>query len=339
MALLEVRDLSVQFQTAHGIVRAVDRVSFELEEGQTLALVGESGSGKSVTSLALMGLVPSPPGSVSAAAIRLDGRELTTLPEAELRRLRGNEISLIFQDPMTSLNPMLTIGRQLSEVLEVHRGMTRREARRASAQALGEVGLAEPERTLECHPHQLSGGMRQRVLIAMALLCDPKVLLADEPTTALDVTVQAQILELLRERQERCGTAILFVTHDLGVVASCADRVQVMYAGRLIESGPCEQILAQPSHPYTQGLLRSVPRLTGDPGQRLEGILGAPPDLAALPTGCAFHPRCDLADALCAEQVPELEVQGDAANARRAACFRLVRDQGDADPREAGGTP
>ncbi|MFT5052137.1 MAG: oligopeptide transport system ATP-binding protein [Chlamydiales bacterium] len=336
MALLEVRDLSVQFDTPHGIVSAVDGISFELEQGETLALVGESGSGKSITNLALMGLVPSPPGRVAARSIRFDGRELTTLSAPELRKLRGNEISMIFQDPMTSLNPMLTIGRQLTEVLELHRGMTRAAARVECARALGDVGLAEPEATLDRHPHELSGGMRQRVMIAMALLCSPKLLLADEPTTALDVTLQAQILELLADVQRRCGTAILFVTHDLGVVASCADRVQVMYAGRLVESGSTERIFDAPLHPYTQGLLRSVPRLSGDPREPLRGIEGTPPDVADLPAGCAFHPRCSLAVERCMREKPALETFSVGGDPWHAACFRPGEDADDAASQTAG---
>ena len=259
--LLDVRDLSVRFHTEHGIVHAVEDVSFTLAEGETLGLVGESGSGKTVTSLALLGLLPSPPGRVERGQVLFRGRDLLTLPRAALRRLRGDQLAMIFQDPMTSLNPLLTVGRQLTEVVEVHRGTLRREARRLAARGLGDVGIPDPEAQLDAYPHELSGGMRQRVMIAMALMCDPAILFADEPTTALDVTIQAQILELLRELQARHGMAIVLITHDLGVVAGMADRVHVMYAGRLVETGATGELYARPLHPYTRGLLASVPTL------------------------------------------------------------------------------
>ncbi len=323
-ALLEVKDLFVRFETHHGTVRAVDGVSFKLSEGETLGLVGESGSGKSVTNLAIMGLVPTPPGIVEAGAIRFDGKDLARLKDKELRKIRGNDISMIFQDPMTSLNPLLTVGRQLTEVLEVHRGQSQREARAKCAAGLGDVGIPNPERRLDQYPHELSGGRRQRVMIAMALLCEPKILLADEPTTALDVTIQAQILELLKALQEKRGTAIILVTHDLGVVAGTADSVHVMYGGRLVETGPTEELFARPLHPYTDGLLASVPRLHGDPNAQLYSIPGQPPDLAALPPGCAFAPRCTRIDAArCESEVPALENIGDPVTVakRSSACF------------------
>ena len=322
MTLLEVRDLTVRFDTPTGVVRAVDGVSFELERGETLALVGESGSGKSVTSLALLGLVPSPPGTVEAARLAFEGRDLTRLSPSERRALRGNEIAMVFQDPMTSLNPLLTVGVQLAEVLEVHRGVTLREARTACARALGDTGIPDPEATLSRYPHELSGGMRQRVMIAMALLCEPKLLLADEPTTALDVTIQAQILALLQDLQATRGTAILFVTHDLGVVAACADRVHVMYAGRLVETGATGELFARPLHPYTRGLLQSVPHLSGDPDRQLASIDGTPPDPARLPPGCAFEPRCPIASAECRTGAPALEAAGQSPT-HRAACPRI----------------
>ncbi|MCZ6597472.1 MAG: ABC transporter ATP-binding protein [Planctomycetota bacterium] len=325
MALLEVERLSVRFETHQGTVRAVDDVSFFLDEGETLGLVGESGSGKSVTCLAVMGLIPSPPGVVEGAAVRFSGRDLLRLAPKEMRALRGNEVSMIFQDPMTSLNPLLTVGRQLTEVLETHQGVPHREARRTSAAALGDVGIPNPEARLDSYPHELSGGMRQRVMIAMALLCEPAVLLADEPTTALDVTIQAQILELMAALQGKRGTAIVLITHDLGVIAGMADRVHVMYAGKLVETAATGPLFAHPLHPYTHGLLDSVPTLTGDPDAPLHSIEGQPPDLADLPTGCAFAPRCQYVEEGCRNRVPPLEPIEGGAEARRSACFEAAR--------------
>jgi len=321
--LLQVKDLGVAFDGHRGEVRALDSVSFTLEEGQTVGLVGESGSGKTVTALAVIGLVPSPPGRIVSGEVRFSGSDLLTLPPAELRRLRGREISMIFQDPMTSLNPLLSIERQLTEVLEVHQGLPRREARVRSASALGDVGLPDPEALLGRFPHQLSGGMRQRVMIAMALLTGPKILIADEPTTALDVTVQAQILELLEELQRRRGTAILLITHDLGVVAGACDRVEVMYAGSLVESASADDLFTRPAHPYSRGLLASVPRLVGDVGEQLASIAGHPPELGALPPGCAFAPRCERVTEGCHSARPRLEAdpRPDAAPLHRVACF------------------
>ena len=317
--VLDVRDLSVRFDTRDGTVRAVDGVSFALEEGETLGLVGESGSGKSVTNLALLGLVPSPPGVVERGEVLFDGRDLLALPPRELRKLRGNRVSMIFQDPMTSLNPLLTVGRQLTEVLEVHRGMSRRDARKKAAAGLADVGIPAPEARLDAYPHELSGGMRQRVMIAMALLCDPKVLIADEPTTALDVTIQAQILELLQDLQAKHGTAIVMITHDLGVVAGMADRVNVMYAGRVVETAPTRDLFRAPAHPYTRALLASIPRLSSSPDEDLAAIPGAPPDLADLPPGCAFGPRCERVRDACRTAVPALAALRSNAD-RRAAC-------------------
>jgi oligopeptide/dipeptide ABC transporter ATP-binding protein len=320
MPLLEVQGLSVRFDAYHGSVRAVDGVSFVLEEGETLGLVGESGSGKSVTNLALMGLVPQPPGVIEAGRVLYEGRDLLKLAPRELQALRGNEISMIFQDPMTSLNPLLTVGDQLGEVLEIHQGTSRREARRRSARALGDVGIPEPESRLDQYSHQLSGGMRQRVMIAMALLCDPRILIADEPTTALDVTIQAQILELMGELQRRRGTAIILITHDLGVVAGMSDRVHVMYAGRIVEAAAATDLFRAPAHPYTAGLLASVPRIDAAVTLALASIPGQPPDLAALPPGCAFAPRCGWRTARCEAAVPALvQVEGPAASAASAA--------------------
>ena len=301
---LDVCDLSVRFDTQHGNVQAVDSVSFRIEEGETLGLVGESGSGKSVSALAVMGLVPSPPGVVDADAIMLGDRDLMSFDDESLRRVRGKDMAMVFQDPMTSLNPLLTVGRQLTEVLEVHEGLSQREAFQRAAHGLGDVGIPAPEERMAAYPHELSGGMRQRVMIAMALLCNPKVLFADEPTTALDVTIQAQILELMKELQERHGTAILLITHDLGVVAGMSDRVNVMYAGRIVETADTAPLFDAPCHPYTQGLLGSIPDLTGVAGEDLYSIPGQPPDLAELPPGCAFAPRCERARDECTAAVP-----------------------------------
>ena len=325
--VLEVRDLSVRFDTDHGTVRAVDRVSFSIHEGETLGLVGESGSGKSVSNLAVMGLIPTPPGTVEAEAILLDGRDIRHASDADLRRIRGNDVSMIFQDPMTSLNPLLTVGRQLTEALEVHKKARGREARRRAAAGLADVGIPEPEKRLDQYPHELSGGMRQRVMIAMALLCEPRLLLADEPTTALDVTIQAQILELMKDLQRRHGTAIVLVTHDLGVVAGMSDRVNVMYAGRLVETASAEALFASPRHPYTEGLLGSVPKLSGDPNAELLSIPGQPPDLAELPAGCAFRERCSYDVERCASERPELVDldSGRQDTDRRSACFEAPR--------------
>ena len=322
MAILEVSDLSVRFDLHEGSVDAVQRVSYAVEAGETLGIVGESGSGKSVSSLAVMGLVPNPPGVVSReSSALLDGEQLIGLPDRQLRRIRGKELAMIFQDPMTALNPLLTVGRQLTEVLEVHKVARGRAARRKAAAALGDVGIPEPEARLAAYPHELSGGMRQRVMIAMALLCDPKVLFADEPTTALDVTIQAQILELLTDLQERHGTAIVLITHDLGVVAGRCDRVLVMYAGRVVERAPTNELFAAPAHPYTRALLTSVPSLEGPPTERLLAIEGQPPDLAELPPGCAFAPRCELAHDGCTSAAPQ---SVELAPRREVACVEAA---------------
>jgi oligopeptide transport system ATP-binding protein len=320
MPALEVENLSVRFETHHGTVQAVRDVSFSLEEGETLGIVGESGSGKSVTSLAIMGLLPSPPAVVDARAVRLGDQDLLGLGKRALRKLRGKRLAMIFQDPMTSLNPLLTVGLQLGEVLANHEGLRGRKARERCARALGEVGIPNPEARLEAYPHELSGGMRQRVMIAMGLLCNPDVLIADEPTTALDVTIQAQILELMRGLQERHGMAIILITHDLGVVAGMSDRIQVMYAGRVVEKADTVPLFGNPRHPYTRGLLRSVPRMGAAVTERLESIDGQPPDLSDLPAGCAFAPRCELAGPECLREVPPLEALEDPA--RHSACLR-----------------
>ncbi|AGP32427.1 MULTISPECIES: ABC transporter ATP-binding protein [Sorangium] len=307
--LIEVNNLKTHFFTEEGVVRAVDGISFSLDRGEVLGIVGESGSGKSVTSLSLLRLIPDPPGRIVGGQILLESEggvveDLVEASEARMERIRGDRIAMIFQDPMTSLNPYLRVSEQLIEVLELHRGMGRAEARRRSVEMLQAVGIPAAASRIDDYPHQLSGGMRQRVMIAMALLCDPDLLIADEPTTALDVTIQAQILDLIRERKEALGAAVLLITHDLGVVAKMADRVAVMYAGRIVEEGPVGAIFHAPRHPYTIGLSRSIPRLEGPRGADLVPIPGMPPSLARLPPGCPFHPRCAHAVAACREEAP-----------------------------------
>src|SRR6202521_3606581 len=305
--LLEVRNLQTQFAISGGVVRAVDGVSWDVKAGETVALVGESGCGKSVSALSIMRLVSQPAGQIVGGGGTFKGRDLLTLSEEEMRRVRGREIAMIFQEPMTSLNPVLTIGRQLTEGLEIHLGMDSAAARRRAAELLAMVGISDPQRRLSQYPHQFSGGMRQRMMIAMALACNPSLILADEPTTALDVTIQAQILELLKDLSRRLGVAMLIITHNLGVVARYADRVNVMYAGRIIERGTARELYAHPRHPYTLGLLRSVPRLDQPKREKLAPIAGQPPDLTRLPPGCAFAPRCTYCVERCATQIPPLE--------------------------------
>ena len=320
--VLEVADLVTEFRTPDGAGRAVNGVSFDVRVGETLGIVGESGCGKSVTALSILGLVPSPPGRVAAGRALLEGRDLLAMPERELKDVRGNEIAMIFQEPMTSLNPVLTVGYQIGEALRRHENVSRRAARTRAAQLLELVRIPEPVRRLDEYPHQLSGGMRQRAMIAMALACNPKVLIADEPTTALDVTIQAQVLDLILDLQARLGTAVILITHDLGVIAESAHRVIVMYAGRKVEEAGVHDLFAAPMHPYTQGLLASVPRLGTGPhasATRLAEIAGVVPSLTAMPNGCAFAPRCPLADDRCRAQVPPFEERGDAGH--RVACW------------------
>jgi oligopeptide/dipeptide ABC transporter ATP-binding protein len=309
--LLRVVDLRTHFFTEEGVVRAVDGVSLEIDRGEVLGVVGESGSGKSVMSLSLLRLISDPPGRIVGGEILLQSRggaveDLCRVSEARMRGIRGNRIAMIFQDPMTSLNPYLRVSEQLIEVLLVHRRMGRAEAREKSVEMLTAVGIPKAAARIDDYPHQLSGGMRQRVMIAMALLCEPDLLIADEPTTALDVTVQAQILELVRDRKEAMGLGVLLITHDLGVLAKMADRVAVMYAGRIVEQGPVDAIFDDPRHPYTIGLARSIPRLDEGPRAKLVPIPGLPPSLARLPSGCPFHPRCAHAIAACEEAYPEV---------------------------------
>ena len=318
--LLEVRNLRTEFATRAGVVRAVDDVSFSVGAGETVALVGESGCGKSVTALSVMRLVPAPTGRIAGGVVRFRDRDLLALPEEEMRAVRGREIAMIFQEPMTSLNPTLTIGRQLTEGPEVHLGLEPTGARARAVELLAQVGIPDPDRRLRDYPHQWSGGMRQRLMIAMALACQPSLVLADEPTTALDVTIQAQILELLRELTRRMGVALLLITHNLGVVARYADRVNVMYAGRIVEQASARALYATPRHPYTAGLLRSVPRLDEPRRPRLAALEGRAPDLAQAAPGCAFAPRCTFRVARCRLERPALEPVG--ADDHHSACWQ-----------------
>jgi oligopeptide/dipeptide ABC transporter ATP-binding protein len=311
--LLEVKNLRTHFQTRAGLVRAVDDVSFYLDRGELLGLVGESGCGKSMTALSIMHLI-APPGRIVDGEVLFDGKDLLKLSDAEMREMRGDDIAMIFQDPMTSLNPVFTVGEQIAEALRLHRKMSRKEARLATIEAMREVAIPDPSRRLDDYPHQLSGGMRQRVMIAMALACNPKLLIADEPTTALDVTIQAQILELLDDLRKQRDLAVLLITHDLGVVAEVADRVAVMYTGRIVEESPVDELFACPKHPYTEGLLRSVPKLTGADvikKQRLETIEGVVPSPTDLPPGCHFAPRCPHRMPRCTEgTIPLYQLDG-----------------------------
>ena len=311
-SVLEIENLQTHFFTPAGAVRAVDGVSYTVRAGETLGVVGESGCGKSVTALSVLRLVTSPPGRIVGGSIRFEGRDLLTISEAEMEKIRGNDISMIFQEPMTSLNPLYKVGDQISEAIALHKGLTRRQARDHALDMLRRVSIPEPEQRAQAYPHQLSGGMRQRVMIAMALSCDPKVLIADEPTTALDVTIQAQILDLLRDLRESFGTAIVLITHDMGVVAENADRVVVMYAGRKVEEADVDDLFDNPGHPYTKGLLAAIPHLDeaarAEPGRnRLNEIKGMVPSLAKLPPGCSFAPRCGFATEQCLAAYPPLE--------------------------------
>jgi peptide/nickel transport system ATP-binding protein len=325
MALLEIENLQTHFRTPDGVNRAVDGLSLAIEAGQTLAIVGESGCGKSVTAMSVLRLIPEPPGRI-AGRITFDGRDLLRLSDAEMRDIRGNDISMIFQEPMTSLNPVLTVGRQIREPLRLHQRLDRAGAEKRAVEMLALVGIPEPQRRVDEYPHQLSGGMRQRVMIAMALACNPKLLIADEPTTALDVTVQAQILDLMRDLKRRVGAAIMLITHDLGVVAEVAEHVVVMYAGRKVEEAPARQLFAHPRHPYTQGLLGAVPKLgsslAGDAG-RLSEIPGLVPSLKSRIQGCVFASRCPQATEICGQAAPALEEK---AAGHRVACHHAVRE-------------
>jgi oligopeptide/dipeptide ABC transporter ATP-binding protein len=326
--VLEVENLQTHFFTRSGVARAVDGVSFHLNRGETLGVVGESGCGKSVTAMSILRLVPDPPGRIVGGSIRLDGRDILAMSEEQLKQVRGNEISMIFQEPMTSLNPVINIGHQVAETILLHQGLSKAAALDKAVDMLKLVHIPEPQRRVKEYPHQLSGGMRQRVMIAMALSCNPRVLIADEPTTALDVTIQAQILDLILELKERLGTAVIMITHDLGVIAETAQRVVVMYAGRKIEETDVVSLFGNPLHPYTHGLLASVPHLALLSGKeqqatdRLEEIPGIVPPLTALPTGCAFAPRCPHADDKCHAQFPHYEQK---APGHWAACWHTER--------------
>ena len=309
--LLQVRDLKTYFYTDAGVVRAVDGVSYDLKEGETLGLVGESGCGKSVSALSILRLIANPPGKIVGGEIFFEGKDLLKISEEEIRNIRGNHIAMIFQEPMTSLNPVLTIGLQIGEALELHRNMNKKEAREEILRLLRMVGIPDPERRINDYPHQFSGGMRQRVMIAMALSCNPKLLIADEPTTAVDVTIQAQLLEVVKELTSRLGTAVMLITHNLGVVARHVNRMAVMYAGRIVEQGSAAEVYAHPRHPYTIGLLASVPRLDKPRKERLVPIDGQPPNLILLPPGCSFMPRCSHRMEICSKERPELRALGD----------------------------
>src|SRR5579871_2607200 len=321
-ALLSVKDLQTHFFTEEGVVHAVDGVSYEVDEGETLGLVGESGCGKSVSALSILRLIPNPPGKIVGGEILFEDQDILKMDEDEIRHIRGNRIAMVFQEPMTSLNPVLTIGRQLTEALELHKGMSRQDANRRAVELLEMVGIPEAGSRLNDYPHQFSGGMRQRVMIAMALSCNPKLLLADEPTTALDVTIQAQILEIMSRLSKELGTAVIIITHNLGVVARYADRVNVMYAGRVVETATAKELYANPRHPYTLGLLRSVPRLDQLRRDKLEPIEGLPPDLAHLPAGCSFYPRCRFHVDKCLNERPPLML---VAEQHMSACWEWER--------------
>jgi oligopeptide/dipeptide ABC transporter ATP-binding protein len=317
--LLQVKDLQTSFFTPEGEVRAIDGVSFEIGEGKTLGLVGESGCGKSVTSLSIMRLIPSPPGKIVGGEIFYRGRDLLRLNNEQMRKIRGNEISMIFQEPMTSLNPVFTVGNQIGEAIQLHQGLGKRETRKKTIEMLRLVKIADPESRVDSYPHQLSGGMRQRVMIAMALSCNPSLLIADEPTTALDVTIQAQILELIKELQQKIGgMALLLITHDLGVVAEQADDVAIMYAGKIVERSSTRAIFSRPFHPYTVGLLNSLPGIGGLKKKRLDAIPGMVPSPLNLPSGCRFRDRCPRAQEVCAQTEPPLEEK---EPGHTAACY------------------
>ena len=320
MALLEIRGLKTHFKTDDGWVHAVDGVDLSVNSGETVCLVGESGSGKSVTAMSVLKLVPMPPGRIVAGQVLWDGRDLVPLPPAEMQKLRGREIGVVFQEPMTALNPVYTVGEQISEGLRLHEGLSRAAAMERAAELLALVHISQPSRRVHDYPHQFSGGMRQRVMIAMALACNPRLLIADEPTTALDVTIQAQILDLLSELKERLGMAVLLITHAMGVVAEVAQRVVVMYAGQVIEEGSVEEVFEQPWHPYTQGLIRSIPRIDADTarGSRLVSIPGTVPSLVEPPPGCRFAPRCAYARDACTQATPALRQVGPG---HRVACI------------------
>ena len=325
-SLLEIRNLTTRFYTHEGVVHAVNGVSYSLEAGEILGIVGESGSGKSVSMLSVLGLVPDPPGKVVDGEVIFSGRDLLQLGEEEMERVRGAEIAMIFQDPMTSLNPVLTIGFQITEALKIHQGMDEQQARARASELLGMVGIPNAAERLDDYPHQFSGGMRQRAMIAMGLSCNPMLLIADEPTTALDVTIQAQIVDLVNRLQEQLEMTVIWITHDLGVVARIARRVIVMYAGYIVEDAGVDDLYATPRHPYTHGLLGSLPRLDGVSDDDLVSIPGQPPDLIALPKGCPFAPRCGYVRERCQRENPALQVVGPG---HKVACWEWERTKGE----------
>jgi oligopeptide transport system ATP-binding protein len=319
--LLEVKNLRTQFFTQDGVVQAVNGISYHLNEGETLGIVGESGSGKSVGVMSLIRLIPTPPGKIVEGEVIFDGQDLLKISDEEIRAIRGNKIAMIFQDPMTSLNPVLTIGRQIGEALELHLGMDKKQARERTAELLELVGIPSARDRLDNYPHQFSGGMRQRVMIAMGLSCNPQMLIADEPTTALDVTIQAQIVDLVKRLRDEIGMAIIWITHDLGVVAGLADRVIVMYAGCIVEEASVKELYQNPRHPYTLGLLGSLPRLDAERPERLLSIEGLPPDLINYPKGCPFYARCNYRIDICALEMPPLKTVG---VGHKAACHQDI---------------
>ena len=319
--LLEVQNLRTQFRTSAGVVKAVDGISYDVDEGETVAIVGESGCGKSVGAMSILRLIPDPPGRIVEGVINFEGRNLLELDDEGIRQVRGAQISMVFQEPMTSLNPVLSIGHQLTETICLHLGSSQEEATERALELLAMVGISDGARRLKQYPHHLSGGMRQRVMIALALSCNPKLVIADEPTTALDVTIQAQILELMKDLSRRLGVAQIIITHNLGVVARYADRVNVMYAGKIVEMGTAEQVYHDPRHPYTVGLLASVPRMDQRRGKQLVPIEGQPPDLTNLDDGCSYRPRCRWAMDRCASEFPPLEDTGDR---HVSACWRVA---------------
>ncbi|CAM5551770.1 ABC transporter ATP-binding protein [Streptomyces xanthochromogenes] len=315
--LLEVRDLQVEFKTRDGVAKAVNGVNYSVEAGETLAVLGESGSGKSVTAQAVMGILDMPPGRIAGGEILFQGRDLLKLKEDERRKIRGSEMAMIFQDALSSLNPVLSVGEQLSEMFTVHRGMSRKDGKAKAVELMDRVRIPAAKERVGQYPHQFSGGMRQRIMIAMAMALEPSLIIADEPTTALDVTVQAQVMDLLAELQRELNMGLILITHDLGVVADVADKIAVMYAGRIVEQAPVHEIYKAPAHPYTKGLLESIPRLD-QKGQELYAIKGLPPNLMHIPPGCAFNPRCPMAQDICRTEVPPLF---DVAPDRQSACF------------------
>lgn len=313
--LLNIKDLTIHYITEDGTVEAVNNIDIKLNEGETLGLVGETGAGKTTTALGIMRLVPNPPGKIMSGSIEFEGKDLLNLPEEKMRMIRGNKISMIFQDPMTSLNPVMTVGEQIAEVIEIHGNVSKQQAMKKAEDMLELVGI--PKARANDYPHQFSGGMKQRVIIAIALACNPKLLIADEPTTALDVTIQAQVLDLMKKLKNELGTAMIMITHDLGVVAEVADKVAIMYAGEIVESGPIEAIFENTKHPYTEGLFGSIPNLDNEV-ERLKPIKGLMPDPTDLPTGCKFHPRCPYATELCANREPQIT---DLGNGHKVKCL------------------